>query len=159
MANVYPRNDRAFQRAVEVQRLVIPFYITHNATPASKVLSTDEPTICFLQAQGVTQISVANGALNPGESSPPFDLSAADATGDFNLMVNLQDQKDSVVKIMHAQISNRANGAVYPCYHNSTNPDIAGPNSNQMLLNCHSSVNLASTDIDGCLEIEYITAT
>lgn len=149
------------ERSIEVQRLVIPFFIhADERGPASKGLGTDEASILFLQTQGVTQISVTSGALDPAESVPPFDLAALDSTGAFNLLVNVSPGEvpgsngDRPVKIMQARISNRANGAVYPCYHNTSNPDI-DVNGTKMLLNCASGVNLASTSIDCCLEIEF----
>jgi hypothetical protein len=156
----YPKSSQVMQRSIEVARLVIPFSITHNATPASKILATDESSILFLQSQGITQISVASGALDQGESVPPFDLSALDSSGAFNLLVNVAPGEvpgsngDKPVKIMQARISDRNTGASYPCYHNVTNPDI-DVNGTKMLLNCASGVNLATTDLNGCLEIEY----
>ncbi len=159
MANVYPRDDRAFQRAVEVQRLVIPFLITHNATPANKVLATDEPTILFLGTENLSKITVAAGALDAGESVPTFDLVADDSDGKINLFVTLRDQKDSVVKIMQAQVIDRLTGAAYPCYPNVSAAAIVGSNLNQMCLNCDATVDLSSADLNACLIVEYITAT
>jgi hypothetical protein len=153
----YPKGDRAFDRAIKVQRLTIPFLITHNATPASKTLATDEASVLFLQTQGLTQISTTSGALDPGQSVPTLDLAAADASGAFNLLVNVNI--DQPVKIMHATISDRSVGTNYATYHNVSNPDIVtGGTTWQMLLNCASGVNLSTTDLNGCLEIEYITA-
>jgi hypothetical protein len=159
----YPRATQVMQRSIEVQRLVIPFLITSNATPASKVLGTDEASILFLQTQGITQINSTSGALDSGESAPPFDLTATDSTGAFNLLVTVnpagQDSDaDTVVKIMHATITDRTTGAAYPTYHNSTNPDIV-QNGSQMLINCASGVNLGTTSLNGCLEIEYTVST
>lgn len=156
----YPKSTQVMQRSISVQRLVIPFTITHNATPANKVLGTDEASIVFLQTQGITQINSTSGALNTGESAPPFDLSAADASGAFNLLINVNPgggvpgNGDVVIKIMQARISDRTTGATYATYHNSTNPDLAGSGS-QMLINCASGVNFATTDLNGCLAIEY----
>lgn len=156
-AGFYPKGDRVWDRAVKVQRLVIPFVITHNATPASKVLSVDEASVLFLQTQGLTQVSIASGALDAGQSTPAFDLTAADSSGAFNLLVNINIDKP--IKIMRAGITNRAVGGGLATYHNVSNPDIAtGGVTYQMLLNCASGVNLTTTDLDGCLDIEYIVA-
>lgn len=154
----YPKSSQVMERAIEVQRLVIPFNITFNAVPASKVLGTDEASVLFLQTQGLSQISVSSGALDPGESVPPFDLAASDASGNFNLLVNVSPGAliggDRPIKIMQAQIIDRVTGVAYPCYPNSTNPSI-DTNGTKMLLNCDSSVNLATTSMDACLSIEY----
>jgi hypothetical protein len=156
----YPKSAQVMERSIEVQRLVIPFTIAFNATPASKILGSDEPSILFLQAQGISQINSTSGALDPGEAVPPFDLAASDASGAFNLLVNVAPGEvpgsngDRPVKIMQARISDRSNGAVYPCYQNITNPPI-DVNGTKMLLNCASSVNLATTSLNACFEIEY----
>lgn len=146
------------ERAIEVQRLVIPFTITANASPASKSLATDEASVLFLQTENKTQINSTSGALSPGENAPTFDLTATDASGDFNLLVNVAPGDDVTgdhpVKIMQAQVIDRITGVAYPCYPNSSNPDIDTVGT-KMLLNCHSSVDLATTDMDACLSIEY----
>jgi hypothetical protein len=158
----YPKNSQVMQRSIEVARLVIPFVINTNATPANKVLGTDEASILFLQTQGVTQINSTSGALDPGEAAPPFDTTATDSTGAFNLLVNVAPggqassgpNGDTVIKIMHATITDRITGARYNCFMNSTNPAI-DVNGDKMLLNCTSGVNLGTTTLNGCLEIEY----
>jgi len=156
----YPKSAQVMQRSIEVQRLVIPFTITENATPASKILGTDEAQVLFLQTQGITQINSTSGALDPGESVPPFDLSATDSTGAFNLLVNVAPGEvpgsngDRPVKIMQAQIIDRITGVAYPCYPNSTNPSI-DVNGTKMLLNCASGINLSTTSMNACLSIEY----
>jgi hypothetical protein len=159
----YPKNSQVMERSLEVETLVIPFTITSNATPANKVLGTDEASVLFLQTQGITQVTTTSGALDPGESAPPFDLSAADASGAFNLLVNVAPGSpsgaqppngDQPTKIMYARIIDRITGASYATYMNSTNPAI-DTNGTKMLLNCASGVNLASTSINACLIVAY----
>jgi hypothetical protein len=93
-----------------------------------------------------------------GPSDSRFDLSANDGTGAFNIMVDVAagesplSNGDRPIKIMHARVSNRATGAVYPCYRNVVDPDIVG---SQMFLNVPSGVNLSTTSLDADLEIEY----
>jgi hypothetical protein len=55
-------------RELKVQRLVIPFTVTASTTPALVVLRNDEPSILFLQSQGVNQI---NNGLPAGSPTPP----------------------------------------------------------------------------------------
>ena len=153
MPNYYAADDRVLSRQLKVVRLVIPFSIVHNATPANKVVSNDEPAVLFINAQGVTQISSANGALASGEATPTYDLSVADSTGDLNLLVKVSEP---INKIMRAGASNRDTGAAYTCYHNSSNPDVSA-NGDKILLNLHTGVNLATTDINGVMDVEYVT--
>lgn len=152
MSTYEPKDSRVKARALEVQRLVIPLAITHNATPASKVLANDEPAVLFLKTQGLTQITIASGALDAGEATPTFDSAAADSTGTFNMLVRINE---AVSKIMAAQVIDRATGAAYPCFINSTPLDA---NGTKLLLNCTTSVSLATTDLNACLMVEYVVS-
>lgn len=143
-------------REEKVQELSIPFLIVHNATPASKVLSTDEPAVLLLQTQGVTQI--------PASPALVFDLAASDASGAINLEVDLcpgpdatrPSNGDRIFKILKVSVINRITGVSHPAYHNVTNSDVDST-STRMLLNCASGVNLATTDLNATLHVEYIT--
>lgn len=153
MPNYQAKSSDVLRRQLKVERLVIPFTVTANATPASKSLANDEPSVLFMNAQGVTQISVANGALDSGEAVPSFDLALSDAGGTLNVLVKISEQ---IVKIMQARVSNRSTGAVYACYHNVSNPD-TDANNDKLLLNINTGVNFATTSLDACIEVEYIT--
>lgn len=61
-------NSKVDSRELKVQRLVIPFTVTANTTPALVVLRNDEPSILFLQSQGINQI---NNGLPAGNPTPP----------------------------------------------------------------------------------------
>ena len=159
----YPKASQVMERSLAVEELVIPFTITHNATPASKVLGTDEASILFLQTQGITQINSTSGALDSGEATPSFDLSAADSSGAFNMLVNVNPgglysyppvQGDIVKKILSVSCKDRLTGTAFTTYINSTNPPLSA-NSDQMLINCASGINLATTDINGVMTITY----
>jgi|ERR1035437_803018 hypothetical protein len=106
----------------------------------------------------ISAAMVINVPPPPGPSDSRFDLSAFDATGAFNLMVDVaageapSSNGDRPIKIMQARVSNRTNGVAYPCFQNQVALAI---NGSQMFLNCPSGVNFASTSLDADLEIEY----
>lgn len=161
----YPKSSQVMQRAIEVQELIIPFTITANATPASKVLGSDEPSILFLQTQGNTQITTTSGALDAGEAVPTFDLAVSDAGGAFNMLVNVAPgglynyppvQGDLVLKIMSVSAKDRGTGTAFTTYINTTNPPLDA-NGHSMLVNCVAPNSLATTSINGVLTISYTT--
>lgn len=147
-----PKSSQVAQRALKVQTLTIPLTISANATPASKIVSNDEPAVLFINAQGVTQITAAKGALDSGEATPSFTLALADATGDLNMLVRINEP---VSKIMSAQVLSRSTGATYTAYPNSTP---LSANGDKLLLNCHSNVDLTATALDACLIVRYVVA-
>lgn len=60
-----PKDTEVYTRQLKVQRLVIPFVITANATPSSKTLTNDDPQILSLQTQGISQIPNPNAPSSP----------------------------------------------------------------------------------------------
>lgn len=110
---------------------------------------------------GAVTISAAMNINVPPPPAPTdsrFDLSAFDASGAFNLMVDVaageapSSNGDRPIKIMQARISDRNTGAKYPCYQNQVDPAIVG---SQMFLNCPSGINFSTTSLHADLEIEY----
>lgn len=154
MSTFQPKASTVAQRALKVQELAIPLAITHNATPASKVVANDEPALLFINAQGVTQITIAKGALDSGEATPSFDLAAADATGDLNMLVKISEP---LAKIVSATVVSRKTGASYATYVNAAGASLSA-NGDKMLLNCHTNLDLSATDLDACLVVRYTVA-
>jgi len=146
MSNYYAQDSLVQGRQLKVQRLCIPFLITGNATPASVVISRDEPALLFLKTQGVDEISaVADGS--------PTLASATDSTGVFNLLIKLNEP---CLKVMQAQVIGRAAALVKNCtLANTTGLTAAG---DKIVLNCASAVDLTAGNLDGCLVVEYVTA-
>lgn len=66
MSNFNGKSPSVLNRQLSVQRVVIPFSVTANVVPASVILRNDEPTILYIQSQGVNQIS----DVLAGESFP-----------------------------------------------------------------------------------------
>lgn len=158
MANYYPKKPNVMNRALEVQKLSIPLLITHSATSTAVVVANDEPSILFLNTQGITQISIAAGALGASEVAPSL-ASATDSTGVINLCLVIGEV---LVKVMHAEVISRAlNGSpiIKPCQilAFSTGAGVDGLVGADIFLNCTTGVNFTTTDLDACLVIEYIT--
>lgn len=146
MPNYYAKDELVQGRQLKVQRLVIPFTITHNATASLVVIGRDEPALLFLKTQGVDEITaVADGS--------PTLAAANDAAGTFNILVKLNEQ---IVKVMNAQVDGRTAALVAGCtLANITGLTAAG---DKIVLNCTTGVNSSTTDLDACLCLEYVAA-
>ncbi len=142
------KNDQVLQRQLKVQKLVIPFTVTANATPASVVLRNDEPSVLFLKSEGVDQITAAQGS-----ETATFSVSPNDANGIMNMFVKIDS--DDCEKVCRAEVTDRVNGGSQPCKLGSATGISSGGN---IMLTLDSSVNHATTDFDGCLEVEYIVS-
>lgn len=139
-------------RQLKVQELAIPFSITANATPASKTVVSDEPSIMFLNVEGITGISTATGALASGETAPSL-ATATDSTGVINLCVKVTE---TMSKVVSAVVFSRsvAAGLSKPC---NILAFATGTNAGQsVFLDCTTGVNLSSTSLSGVLIVKYI---
>jgi hypothetical protein len=78
-------NENVLACQLKVQSLTLPFSVAGNATPGSVVVTVQDPSILFINTQGVNQITAA---LQPayGDVTPTF-AAATDSTGVFNLLV------------------------------------------------------------------------
>lgn len=147
------KDSLVLARQLKVQKLSIPFFITTNATPASKVLSVDEPALLFLAVEGIDQITPA---LDTGDTAPTL-ATATDTTGIFSVMVKINEV---LSKVVSAKITRRNGQEVISLTLPSapTTGIIAGTNQNKIVLNADSAVNFATTSYDACLEVEYVVA-
>lgn len=143
----YPVNSQAFDRANKVQRLVIPFSITANATPASVILLNDEPSILYLKSEGVDQITSELSRLG---DSATYSVAPNDVNGIMNIFVQVGQP---IQKIMEANVVDRVNGGSQPC--KLGDADGLSTLSN-MMLTLDSSQNFATTNADYCLVLEYV---
>jgi hypothetical protein len=116
----------------------------------------------FLALGGAVTMSASAGITLPGGGIPsPFDLAVSDSSGAINFLVSvvassqLVGDYDEVRKIVSAMVINRGASGVYPCYGNAANSGLDS-SLTEMLLNCPTGVNLTTTDLDACLEVEYI---
>lgn len=147
-----PKDPGVRARALKVQELVIPFNIVHNATPASKTVTIDEPSILFINVEGITGISTSTGAKASGETAPSL-ASATDSTGVINLLVKVGEP---MVKVCSAVVFSRAiaAGITKPC---NILAFATGTNAAQSIyLNCTTGVDLSAADLDAVLVVKYI---
>lgn len=156
MSSYDAKQSNVLARQLKVQRLSIPFLITANATPASKTVSVDEPSILFLNVEGISGITVAAGALTTAELAAITFATATDSTGVFNALVKIDE---SLSKVCSAQIVSRAGAsdivaATFPTGATS-GITLLG---NKIVLNLDSGRNFASANGDYCLEVEYVVA-
>ena len=152
-ASYQAKNSGVLGRALKVQKLVIPFTVTHNATPASKTITNDEPSILFMNFEGITGISTTTGALQTGETAPSL-ASATDSTGVMNVCVLIQETID---KVMHLEVISRgtAVGIVKPGVVLAASTGTGGGKS--IFANITTGVNFSTTDLDAVLVVEYST--
>lgn len=146
------KNSQVQDRKLKVQRLVIPFTITGNATPASKSIASDEPSLLFLKVEGIDQITEATGALEDGETLPSL-ASATDSTGVINALVKIGEplKKVCLVRVVGrdgTQLSRQGQILAF-----TTGSDNAGQS---VVCNITTGVNLTSASIDAALEVEYV---
>lgn len=145
------KNSQVQGRQLKVQSLIIPFAVTANATPALVVLSSDEPSILFLRSEGVNQITTASGALASGETAT-YSVAPNDANGIMNLLLKIQPN-DVCLKVMQANVIDRVNGGSQPCKLGDADGISSAGN---IMLTMDSTVNLSTTNLDACLEVEYV---
>lgn len=149
MSNYNAKNELVQNRQLKVQRLVIPFTITGNATPASVVIARDEPGLLFLKTEGVNQITPA---LDTADGTPTL-ATADDSDGIFNLMIKIGEP---LAKVMSARVAGRASAAIVGCTLANTNGITAG--LDKIVLNCDTAVDFSAANLDGCLVVEYVVA-
>lgn len=141
------KNSQVKGRQLKVQRLVIPFTITASATPSAVALSNDEPSLMFLQSEGVNQITA--GAS--GDTATFTDATPDDSDGELNIYIKIQPD-DVCKKVLRARMVSRATGVSQPVKLGSA----SGISTNgNIMLTLDSAVDHSTTNVDGCLEVEY----
>jgi hypothetical protein len=102
----YSSKSLGMDRQNQVERLVIPFTVTHNATPGSVILNNDERDIMYLQTQGVNQIiahdplaasQFANQSLSDSGGGSGPALGAASTFGALSATPSLSNTGGTVV--------------------------------------------------------------
>lgn len=149
------KDSLVLDRQLKVQSVKIPFTITHNATPASKVITTFDPSILFLDTQGLNQITIASGALETGETLPALNT-PTDSSGAFAALVKIREPLQDVVSAK--LVARDASGLILSCevLAFTTGSAHAGQS---VVLNIRSGVNLSTTDLNCALEVEYVVVS
>lgn len=165
------KDEQVRRRAQEVQRLSIPLVISSGERSPSRVSSNDEPGILFVNTEGSVGISIANGSLASNEVPPVF-ATATDSTGVINVQVLI---REPLIKVMNVMLVSRDAGGVLVAgqilaFSTGVNGTLATPQSpyepqsdsntigESIFANITTGVNLASTGINACLIVEYITS-
>lgn len=162
MSSAYmPKDDQCYRRSVEVQKLTIPFFITANATPASKTVVSDEPSLLFLDVQGINNCTVASGAFDTSAEAAAITFQTpSDTAGQFSVLVRT-NEPNALVKVMYCRVVSRSvqneGGSGTPS--SGSSPSFLTSVGNKIVADFTiSGLNLATTNGDLCLEVEYIAA-
>lgn len=138
---------RVLARQNKVQKVSIPFTITYHATPASKVLASDEPSILFLQVEGIDNITEAKGAIADDTTLPTMSAES-DASGIFYAAFNLGED---VLKVVSCKLVSRNSTEILAC------EILASADSGLVpIVKVDSGVNLSTTSMDATLELEFV---
>lgn len=148
MPSYYAKQELVQNRQLKVQELAIPLAITGNATPASVVVASDEPSILFLKTEGVDKITAA---LN-GDTAPTF-VAQNDANGLFSAMLVIGEQ---ISKVLSAELITRnAHSAGSSKIANTTGITVLG---DKIVLDCDTAVDLSAASLNACLVVRYVAA-
>lgn len=150
MSSYDPKNELVLNRTLKVQTLQIPFVVVGNATPANVSLSNDEPSVLFLRSAGVDQITVANGALDSGETAT-YTTAPSDVNGVLNALVKIGEP---VKKVVSAMIINRATGLVEPAFLGSATGITSNGNKVMLAIDSATALNAANT-LNATLVVSY----
>lgn len=150
-----PKDSQVYSRQLKVQRLSIPFTVTHNATPASKTSTVDEPGLLFFNFAGITGITSAAGAIDSIGETLPTLATATDSTGVFNVLIKINEP---LAKVCSISIKGRAGASGITDFCQILAFTTGSVNAGQSIVaNITSGVNFGTTDLDACLQVEYIT--
>lgn len=156
MSNYQAKEAAVLRRQLEVIELAIPLFVDSNATPASKTQTNDEPSVLFMNTQGITGISVATGAFDTSAEAAAITFATAtDTTGVYNLLVRIGEQ---VKKVVYAQVIRRDGNEVISCTFPTGSSEGITSLGDKIVLNADSAVNLATTDLNATLVVAYVPA-
>jgi hypothetical protein len=149
MPNFYAKSEAVQNAQLKVQELCLRLAITGNATPASVVVSVDDPAVLFLKTQGVDKISAA---LDAADGSPSF-VAQNDGNGLFSAMIKVGEP---IGKVLCAQLVRRtAHGVDTVKLADSDGITAAG---DKIVLDCDTGVDLSAANLDACLMVKYVVA-
>lgn len=153
-----PKNEGVNAAALRLQRLALPFRIQGNATPASVVVTVDDPAILFLKTQGVNGITLAAGAVSSASELSAITFAAAtDATGVFNALVKIQEP---IAKIVAAYVVRRNAAEIVGASLTSAPATGITSAGDKLVFNIDTAADLSSgaTDFQACLIVEYFAS-
>ena len=156
MSSYQAKNEKTLARQLKVEELAIPLFVTANAVPANKTQASDEPALLFINTQGISGITLANGAVDSAAELAAITFaSATDTTGIYNLLLRVGEQ---VVKVVSAQVVRRDGNEVISCTFPTGALNGISSAGDKIVLNCDSAVDLSATNYDASLLVRYVTA-
>lgn len=156
MPNYYSKVDRSLGRELKTKELIIPFTVTHNATPASKTIGNDEPSMVFTSFEGLNRITLADGAVDSAaELSALTFQTAADSTGKFSVLVRVGE---TVRKVLVCEVLERN---VLATGERLSGQYVTGSSSgitsvgDKIVANFDSAKDFSAADLDAVLVVKY----
>lgn len=147
------QNEIVLGKQLKVQELALNFSIVGNATPASKVVSVDDPALLFLNVQGISGITVASGAVDSSEELSAITFSTAtDSSGVFNILVRIDEP---VLKVCAAYIVQRNGANVTSATLTSAPSNSITSGGNKFVFNATAPAAFTSGTYDACLVVKY----
>lgn len=110
---MYEAKDSLVRGAqLRTQELVLPYTYVGNATPASVVVTVQDPSILFIETESTSAVGTSDisALITSGETYTPADVSD-DSDGEYNMLVRI---KEKVKKVLSVECRNRQTGAVIP---------------------------------------------
>lgn len=129
---------------IKSRRLIVPFAITANATPASKVHATDLPEALELSTEGKT---AAAAAIDSGCNF----TTPVDSTGIFGILLH---NLGTVKKLLDVQCVNLSSGTIAVSRKGASSTGVTA--SGNIAVSLDSSVDLSSVSLSGHLVADYI---
>lgn len=143
MAQHMDKNSQVEDFKLRSKRLVIPFSIVHNATPASKTNSNDLPSSMVLSLEGQTATATAI------DSGTNF-TTEVDANGIFGILLyNL----GTVSKLCKYTADFTSAGTIALTAKGASSSGVTA--SSNIAVSADWTGNLATTDLSGVLTVDY----
>lgn len=136
-------NSQVENYKLKTHRLIIPFTIVHNATPASKVESSDLPDALVLSLEGQT---AAATAIDSGTNF----TTQVDSTGNFSCLVR---NLGTVSKLLDVQVVNISSGTATVARKGASSTGVTA--SGNIAVSLDSSLDLSAVDLTASLVVEY----
>lgn len=138
------KNEAVEDYRIKSERMVIPFAIVHNATPASKTSSNDLPSALVLAMEGLTATATAI------DSGTNF-TTPNDGTGIFGCLVyNL----GTVKKLLAVDCVNLSAGTAAVTRKGASSTGVTA--SGNIAVSIDSNQDLSMTDLSGNLVLDFI---
>lgn len=138
------KNSAVLDYSIKSERLLIPFAIVANATPASKTNSNDLAPAMVLALEGQT---AAAAAIDSGTNF----TAPVDSTGNFSVLVT---NLGTVKKLLKVEVIDPSSGTVTVARKGASSTGVTA--SGNIAVSVDSSLDLSSVSLSGTLCIDYI---